>query len=160
MVPRVIDAVAKRLAAQLAARHPVGSRVVVAGHSAGAAAGCQLARRLVAQGVEVGGLVLIDGVESPNHLIARNLPHLGGLRVAAVLGPPSPCNRRGALQDYLTSYPDVRVDVVPKAGHGAIEGSGIGVYRRACGDMTDAPTADVFLATVVDAIRWAGEVPE
>lgn len=133
-----------------------GLPLVIVGHSAGAAAGCYLARVLLAQGADVRGVVLVDGVDSPSHLIRRSLPHLRGLRVAAVLAPPSPCNRQGALAAYLRDVPWVRVDVVEGAGHGDIEGAGVPIYRRACGDASDEATADRVLDAVLAAIDWAG----
>ena len=141
--------------------------VVVAGHSAGAAAGCYLATVLGARGfgvrgvgvrgVGVRGVVLIDGVDSPNGLIRRSLPHLANQRIAAVFAPPSPCNRHGALQRYLADRPGIRSELVEGAGHGDIEGARLTVYRRACGDASDAPTADRFLDAVLSAIAWAGD---
>lgn len=142
--------VARRLAGQVD-----GRPVVVAGHSAGAAAGCALAVELRTMGVDVRGIVLIDGVDSPNHLIAGNLPRLADVRIAAVLAPPSPCNRDGALAAQLTHMPQARVELVDGAGHGDIEGAGIGIYRRVCQDTSDGATADRFLAAVLDAIDWA-----
>ncbi len=125
---------------------------VIVGHSAGAAAGTYLAAYLRHIGVDVRGLVLVDGVDSPNHLIASTLPELGDLPVAAILAPPSPCNRNGALQRFLLDVPGVQVAVIDGAGHGDIEGAGRGIYRRACGDTSDADTADEVLRAVVDAI--------
>ncbi len=155
----------QRLAARLQERTS-GSPLVLAGHSAGASAACYLAALLVARGAQVRGVVLIDGVDSPNHLIERSLPHLRGQRIAAVLAPPSPCNRDGALATHLLDLPqerveapEVRVELVAGAGHGDIEGAGIGVYRRACGDTSDEATAGRFLDAVVGAIAWAGDVP-
>lgn len=129
----------------------VGS-VVIAGHSAGAAAAGYLAVCLQRLGIEVRGLVLIDGVDSPNHLLSTSLPLLGDVPVAAVLAPPSPCNRHGSLARMLRDYPQVDVAVIDGAGHGDIEGAGLNVYRRACGDHSDVETADRVLGTVVDRI--------
>lgn len=133
-----------------------GRPIVVAGHSAGAAAGAYLAVEMQRRHADVRGLVLIDGVDSPTHLIERHLPELAG-RVAAVLAPASPCNRSGALERYLADRPEVRVRVIDGAGHGDIEGPGIGIYRRACGDASDEATAAQFLSAVIDAITWAFE---
>lgn len=149
MAPSRIRTLASRLGPQCA-----GRPIVVAGHSAGGAAGTALAADLVACGADVRGLVLIDGVESPNRLIARRLAALRPLRVAAVLAPPSPCNRHGHLAQVLSDSPWVRTEIVPGAGHGDVEGAGIGVYRRACRDASDAATADRFLAQVIAAIDW------
>lgn len=130
---------------------------VLVGHSAGASAACYLAEYLRRIGVEVRGVVLVDGVDSPNHLIASSLPTLDDVPVRAVLAPPSPCNRNGALERYLTDHPSVHVTVVAGAGHGDIEGAGIPVYRRACADTSDDDTADLVLCTVVSAIRDLAE---
>lgn len=147
--PRIRQ-VAGRLAPQA-----IGRPVVVAGHSAGAAAGCALALELRRLGADVRGVVLIDGVDSPNHLIADCLPELEDVRLAAVLAPPSPCNRDGALGRMLVDVPQARVDLVDGAGHGDVEGAGVTIYRRACKDTSDEATAELFLRTVVDAISWA-----
>ena len=146
-----------RTTAARLAESATGRPVVVAGHSAGAAAGCALAVDLLAQGIDVRGVVLIDGVDSPNRLIASSLPDLAGVRVAAVLAPPSPCNRHGALARVLAGWPDVRVTPVDGAGHGDIEGPGVAIYRRACGDTSDAATAARFLDAVMDAITWSAD---
>jgi len=143
---RHLRSVAERLHAS------INGPMVIAGHSAGAAAGTYLASYLASRGAAVRGLVLIDGVDSPNHLIAENLGSLSGMPVRAVLAPPSPCNRSGALEEFLAAYPWVDVTVVPGAGHGDIEGAGIGVYRRACRDSSDQATADHFLAAVLEAV--------
>ena len=146
---RHLKQIARRLAPRLD-----GRPVVVAGHSAGAASGCVIAVELRRLDQDVRGVVLIDGVDSPNALVARSLPLLADLRVAAVLAPPSPCNRRGRLQRDLADYPGVRVEVVDGAGHGDIEGAGIAIYRRACGDSSDAATAQRFREVVMGAIGW------
>lgn len=141
--------IARRLA--LRAQGPV----VVAGHSAGAAAGTYLALQLARMGVDVRGLVLIDGVDSPNHLIASTMPTLREvprLRIEAVLAPASPCNRQGALAAALAHEPGIHVSVVPGAGHGDIEGGGSAVYQRACGDRGDEAAARRMLDAVVAAI--------
>lgn len=142
------------------ADHAEGGPVVIAGHSAGASAGTYLAKVLRDLAIDVRGLVLIDGVDSPNHLIARTLPALQDLRIAAVIAPPSPCNRSGRLAQSLTSFPEVRVDLIDGAGHGDIEGPGIAVYRRACKDTSDEATAQRFIDAVLDAIEWAGIRPK
>lgn len=131
--------------------------VIVAGHSAGAAAGSYLTAELRHSDVDLRGLVLIDGVDSPNRLIARSLPVLEGLRVAAVVAPPSPCNRQGALDSSLAQFPWVRRWFVPGAGHGDIEGAGLRIYRRACRDTSDDATAGRFRASVMEAIQWVGD---
>lgn len=150
MVPSRLHGIAGRIA------RAAGDRpIVVAGHSAGGAAGTAIAADLISLHANIRGLVLIDGVDSPNHLIAHRLPDLAQVRVAAVLAPPSPCNRQGALEGFLSGHPWVRREMVPGAGHGDIEGAGIAVYRRACRDASDAATVDLFLERVMAAIAWA-----
>ena len=130
-------------------RRCAGRPIVVVGHSAGGAAGCFIARCLAEAGADVRGLVLADGVDSPNGLIRQNLPELRGLRVSAVGAEPSPCNRHGRLGESLRAVPWVhRVDV-PGAGHGDFEGHGIAIYRRACGDTSSEETSDRYRRAVV-----------
>ena len=147
---RRLTGLAGRLAPSLA-----GREVAVVGHSAGAAAGTFLAGALLDAGVDVRGLVMVDGVDSPNHLIARGIDRLEGLSVSAVLAPASRCNRDGALGRFLAAYPWVRSETVAGAGHGDIEGAGIGIYRRACGDDSDAATVDRVMAAVLAGIGRA-----
>lgn len=108
--------------------------VVIVGHSAGAAAGSWMAPRLIAAGVDVRGLVFVDGNDSPNHLIERSWPLLTDVPVRAVLAPPSPCNRHGRLAQFLELHRPDSVKVIEGAGHGDIEMLGAAVYRRVCGD--------------------------
>ncbi|MBI1350691.1 MAG: hypothetical protein GC156_06190 [Actinomycetales bacterium] len=145
----------RRMATSLGGR--LTGPVIVAGHSAGAAAGSYLAARVRQADVDLRGLVLIDGVDSPNRLIAKSLPALEGLRVAAVVAPPSPCNRHGALDSSLAQFPWVRRWFVPGAGHGDIEGAGLHIYRRACGDTSDEATANRFRASVMEAVQWVAD---
>jgi dienelactone hydrolase len=128
--------------------------IVVVGHSAGAAAGVYITARLRDIGADVRGLVIVDGVDSPNHLIHRHLSELAGLRVAAVLAPPSPCNRQGLLAANLQDRPEVRIEIVPGAGHGDIEGAGVSMYRRVCKDFSSAETAARFRDRVRLSIEW------
>ena len=143
---RVADDVAGRVA---------DGPVVVVGHSAGASAGAWVAARLRQRGVEVTTLVLVDGVESPTHLIERAWPGLSGVRVLAACAPPSRCNRGGALARWLAGRvaPD-HVVVVPDAGHGDIEGPSRAVYRWACGDDPRRPAGTAVLDIV---LGWVGE---
>lgn len=131
--------------------------IVLVGHSAGASAACFLAKELVTAGCHVRGVVLVDGVDSPNHLIRRYLPSVRGVRVAAVFAPPSPCNRNGMLAQDITAYPWVRSELVPGAGHGDFEGDGIGIYRRMCKDTSTPQVAQDFRATVLASMEWALE---
>ncbi len=142
----------ERLSARLAGALP-GQPLVVVGHSAGAAAGCYLATALLRRGVQVCGVVLVDGVDSPNHLIERSLPGLEQVPIAAVLAPPSRCNRDGALARLLAGRPRIRVTLVEGAGHGDIEGAGIAAYRRWCGDTSDDRLAEVTLTAVMGAVE-------
>lgn len=144
-----LDAIADRISGRLG-----DAPVVLAGHSAGGAAGAYLALKLLRTGVDVRGLVFIDGVDSPNQLIARALPQLAGVRVGAVLAPPSPCNRGGSLERWLDEHSAARVEVVPGSGHGDIEGGESGIYRRVCGDRPSAATVDIVLAATIGAIAW------
>jgi hypothetical protein len=95
-----------------------------------------MAPRFVAAGVDVRGLVYVDGNDSPNHLITRAWIDLASLPIRAVMAPPSPCNRGGQLARYLQAQRPGSVQVIPGAGHGDIEMSGAAIYRRACGDSS------------------------
>lgn len=140
--------VAERLARGL----PDGP-VVVAGHSAGAAAGAWMAAELAARGVDVRRLVLVDGVENPTHLIARAWPRLAEVDVVAVLASPSPCNRHGQLGQWLRAQPrDVRILDIADSGHGAIEGFASAVYARACDDRSTDQTRELVISTVVEEV--------
>lgn len=146
-----LNRVADRLDARLADR-----AVIVVGHSAGAAAGAWLAARWAGRGREVRGLVLVDGNDSPNHLLERAWPGLEGVPVRAVLAPPGPCNRDGRLELFLAEHrPGVAV-VVPGSGHGDIEGSPSAVYRWACRDDSDAAVRSLVRDEVLVAIGALG----
>ncbi len=129
--------------------------LVVAGHSAGAAAGAWIAGLLARKGVDVRTVILIDGVESPTRLIRRAWPSLAGTSVRAVCAPPSRCNRNGALSAWLAEQTgDVESVLVPGAGHGDIEGPTRAAYRWACGDDPSQPAA----GEVRDLVRrWVRE---
>ena len=134
--------------------------IIMMGHSAGAAAATYVAQQLMSLGGDIRGVVLIDGVDSPNHLIAKSLPRLDRVNIGAVLASPSPCNRQGLLGRYLAAYPQVRVIQVPGAGHGDIEGGTSSVYRRVCGDVQNPEAVSQFQNTVIDMAREmrSGEV--
>lgn len=149
MVPSRLRRIARTIALD---SHSVP--LVLVGHSAGASAACYLAEHLIAFGSDVRGVVLVDGVDSPNHLIRRSLPALRGVRVAAVLAPPSACNRDGLLERKLVAYPWVRLEVVAGAGHGDIEGDGIAVYRRMCKDTSTPHVAKEFRRAVLASMDW------
>ena len=127
--------------------------IIMMGHSAGAAAATYVAQQLMSLGGDIRGVVLIDGVDSPNHLIAKSLPRLDRVNIGAVLTSPSPCNRQGLLGRYLAAYPQVRVIQVPGAGHGDIEGGTSSLYRRVCGDAQNPDTVMRFQSTVIDMAR-------
>lgn len=139
------------LAAELA-RVCAGQPVVIAGHSAGAASGSWIGMRLLEAGIDLRGLVYIDGNDSPNHLIEMAWPSLETVPIRAVLAPPSPCNRQGRLAAYLDEHRPGSYDVIPGSGHGDIEIRESAIYRRACGDDSSAETKAAVLAAVVDAI--------
>ncbi len=145
--PAHLDRVAAAVRTQLAP-----GPVVVVGHSAGAAAGAWLAAGLLAAGVPVTRLVMVDGVESPSGLIRRAWPRLSGLAVRAVCAPPSRCNRHGALAAWLAGRDDgvdAQVDVIEGSGHGDIEGPSQAIYRWACGDDGTQPARERVLSTVM-----------
>lgn len=127
-------------------------QVVVVGHSAGAAAGSWMTPVFLAAGVDVRGLVYVDGNDSPNHLIERAWPGLANVPIRAVAAPPSPCNRHGRLTDFLELHRPGCVVVVPSSGHGDIEMSGAQIYRRTCGDSSRAPQWRVVQGAVLDAV--------
>jgi pimeloyl-ACP methyl ester carboxylesterase len=139
------------LAAELA-RVCAGQQVVIAGHSAGAASGSWIGMRLLEAGIDLHGLVYIDGNDSPNHLIEMSWPSLETVAIRGVLAPPSPCNRQGRLAAFLDEHRPGSYVVIPASGHGDIEMHDSAVYRRACGDDSSPETKAAVLAAVVDAI--------
>lgn len=143
----------RRIAAKFSTSNQ-GAEVVLVGHSAGAAAASFLALAMQSEGVHVKGVVFADGVDSPNHLIRESLKKLEGMKVAAVLAPPSPCNRQGSLEHFLVDYPWVRVTTVPGAGHGDIEGAGIPIYRRFCADNSSPQAAARFRQILINHVEW------
>ena len=130
-----------------------GQQVVIAGHSAGAASGSWIAMRLLEAGIDLRGLVYIDGNDSPNHLLEKSWPSLESVPVRAVLAPPSPCNRQGRLQVFLEANRPGCFVVIPGSGHGDIEIAESVVYRRACGDDSTAETKAEVLCAVIAAIH-------
>lgn len=125
-----------RIAGRLAASGRLTGSVVIVGHSAGAAAGTWITPTLVRSGIDVAGLVYVDGNDSPNHLIERAWPDLTEIPVRAVMAPPSPCNRQGRLTRFLEQRRPGNVTVVAGAGHGDLEMTGAAIYRRTCGDLS------------------------
>jgi pimeloyl-ACP methyl ester carboxylesterase len=140
------------VARRLVASGHLGGPVVIVGHSAGSAAGSWIAPLLIKDGVDVRGLVFVDGNDSPNHLIEKAWPEIRGLGIRAVMAPPSPCNRQGRLTDFLRERGESNVVVIPGAGHGDLEMSGAVVYRRACGDASDRSAWHAVQEATLDAI--------
>ena len=104
-------------------------------------------------GVEVTGLVFVDGNDSPNHLIERSWAHLSDLPIRAVMAPPNPCNRHGRLTQFLDERRPGSTVTVPGSGHGDLEMLGAGVYRRACGDRSGPSQWQAVQREVIHAIR-------
>lgn len=127
--------------------------VVIVGHSAGAAAGTWMTPGLIEAGVDVRGLIYVDGNDSPNRLIEKAWPLIGQLPVRAIMAPPSPCNRQGRLADFVECERPGSVEVIDGAGHGDIEMLGAGVYRRTCGDDSDPQTWRAVHAAILGAVR-------
>lgn len=126
--------------------------VVIVGHSAGAAAASWMAPRLVDSGVDVLGLVYVDGNDSPNHLIEKAWPRLESLPVRAVMAPPNPCNRDGRLIRFLERERPGSVQVIDGAGHGDIEMQGANVYRRVCGDISGVTEWRAVQGAVLESV--------
>ena len=138
------------VAARISRGLPAGP-VVVVGHSAGAAAGAWIAAELVARSVAVRRLVMVDGVESPAHLVRRAWPRLESVDIVDVCAPPSRCNRNGELADWLAAQDRaVRLLTVDGSGHGDIEVVPSPIYSWACGDDSTDETKQRVLHTVVD----------
>lgn len=131
--------------------------VVLVGHSAGAAAAVWIAATWMqadsASPPALAGIVLVDGVDSLTGLIRRGLPLLDAIPMRAVLAPPSPCNRHGALSDYLTAHRPGISEVIDGSGHGDIEGEERWVYARACGDSSSPDTRARLIADVIGLAR-------
>jgi pimeloyl-ACP methyl ester carboxylesterase len=125
-----------RVAARLVDSGRLTGPVVVVGHSAGAAAGSWMTPTFIRAGIDVAGLVYVDGNDSPNHLIERAWPALAQVPIRAVMAPPSPCNRNGRLTEFLEKRRPGSVTIVAGAGHGDLEMTGATIYRRTCGDRS------------------------
>lgn len=150
---RHLDRIADRLLASGRLQGPV----VIVGHSAGAAAGTWMAPRLVRGGVDVRGVVYVDGNDSPNHLIEKALPQIASIPVVAITAPRGPCNRHGALANYLDSVRPGSVVEVPGAGHGDLEMRPSMLYRRACGDTSGPAQWMAVRDEVLDAVGRVGD---
>ncbi len=140
------------IARSVAADVGEGGAVVLVGHSAGAAAACPLALELGDRGIRVLGIVMVDGTDSPNHLIERSLPLLRSVPISGILAPPNPCNRHGRLAALLTKERPGSFVVLPGSGHGDIEMGASTIYRRACGDTSDLTTQQAVLESTIAAI--------
>lgn len=145
---RHLDSIADRLVSSSRLTDPV----VIVGHSAGAAAGSWMAARLVGQGIDLRGLVYVDGNDSPNHLIERSWAQLDAVPIRAFMAPPSPCNRGGRLAEFLESRRPGSVQIIEGAGHGDIEMSPSVVYRRACGDSSGPAEWRAVQRSVLDCV--------
>lgn len=147
-----LDHLAKRLVDSGRLKGPV----VIVGHSAGAAAGSWMTPRFITAGVDVRGLVYVDGNDSPNHLIERVWSGLAAVPIRAVMAPANPCNRDGQLTSFLEQHRPGSVLVITGAGHGDIEMSRTTMYRGFCGDDSDPGTwktvQQATLAAVADFI--------
>lgn len=108
---------------------------------------------LIDAGVNVAGLVFVDGNDSPNHLIERAWSDLVTVPIRAVMAPPNPCNRHGRLTEFLEARRPGSAVVIPGAGHGDIEMTGAVVYRRACKDRSSATEWAHVQRAVLDCIE-------
>ncbi len=140
------------LADRLAHSGRLAGPVVIVGHSAGAASGTWMTPRLVSAGVDVRGLVYVDGNDSPNHLIEKAWRGVSNIPIRAVMAPPSPCNRDGQLTGYLQLHRPGSVKVVAGSGHGDIEMSESAMYRRMCGDRSGAQEWSAVQVAVLVAV--------
>lgn len=113
-----LGAVARRVAESVAdgtvAMHGVaaGGPWLGIGHSAGAAVVVEAAAVLADQPVDLGGLILLDPVDTVGGLMAAALPGVGEVPMVAFACAPSRCNRHGATLATLTG----RVEVVDLPG--------------------------------------------
>lgn len=138
-----------------------GQPLAIVGHSAGAAAGACLAAHLIETGVEVSGLVFVDGVESPTRHVSNAWSSISACDLRVVAAPASPCNRNGELVRWLTPRMVGEFGVeVAGSGHGDIEGEPHRVYRLACRDhSSDETRARVMHHVVAATLRVVGRSP-
>jgi pimeloyl-ACP methyl ester carboxylesterase len=152
--PILVQRTAERLASALAV---LPAPVVLVGHSAGAAAACWIGATWMqadsAGRPALAGIVLVDGVDSLTGLIRRSIPSLDAIPMRAVLAPPNPCNRHGALSGYLATHRPGISEVIDGSGHGDIEGEERWVYTRACGNRSAPETRTRVIAKVTDLAR-------
>ena len=142
----------RRIADRIAMAVGRGGSVVLVGHSAGAAAACQLALFLRNLRIPVLGIVLVDGTDSPNKLIESNLSDLRSVPIWGVLAPPNPCNRQGAVETLLARDRPGDYEVIAGSGHGDIEMAESRIYRRACRDASTPLIRQLVLEHTVTAI--------
>jgi len=141
-----------KVADRLVAGGRLAGRIVVVGHSVGAAAGSWMIPRLVASGVEVRGLVCVDGNDSRNHLIEQAWPQLELIPIRAVMAPPNPCNRQGQLIYFLERERPGSVRVIDGAGHGDIEMLGTGAGRLVCKDTSGVAEWRAVQSAVLESV--------
>jgi len=142
----------RRVSADIA-REYSNRKIVLIGHSAGAASATYIAYQLRLVGIDIMGLIFADGVDSPNHLISKYLPALGNTEIAAILAPPSPCNRNGLLAHTLHSFPGIDIQIIPGAGHGDIEGAGVRIYQKFCKDQSTQAIAMDFREAIIHTLE-------
>ena len=145
---RHLSAVARRIADSGLLDGPV----VIVGHSAGAASATWIAPQLIDAGIDLRGLVYVDGNDSPNRLIERSWSRIESLPVRAIRAPPSPCNRHGRLAAFLEDKRPGSAVEIAGSGHGDIEMTGASVYRRVCQDTSGVPEWRAVQTAVLDAV--------
>ena len=145
---RHLDAVADRL---IDSGHLAGD-VVMVGHSTGAAAASWITPRLLTGGVDVRGLIYVDGNDTPNHLIEKAWPKLESVPIQAIMAPPNPCNRDGRLVPFLERERPGSVQVIDGAGHGDIEMLGTGAGRRVCKDTSGVSEWRAVQSAVLESV--------
>ena len=145
---RHLDSVARQLIPKCS-----DDQVIIVGHSAGAAAGSWIARRLLKANINLIGIIMVDGNDSPNKLIEQSWSDLSNLPVIGVLAPPSPCNRQGRLEQFLKNHDAEEIHIIDHSGHGDIEMTDSKMYARVCGDESTQQTKTLVLHTTIQAIE-------
>lgn len=169
--PAWVRTVAQRLHEVLAG---LPGPVVLVGHSAGASVACAIVAQWLAESpavnptmplnlgqpgdmghaVQLAGLVLVDGVDSVTGLLRTSIDRLVGVPMVAWAADPGPCNRHGALADFLDDRRPGIVVRVPGSCHGDIEGVDRLVYRLACRERSTPQMRQAILEwTVQQATR-------
>jgi hypothetical protein len=96
------------------------------------------------------GVLLVDGVDSLSHTMAKLLPALDRLPILAVTARDSACNRHGESRQLLADHRDRAFGVrIVNGGHGDIERIGTTrspsvIYRAACHDRSGPLEIDVL----------------